>query len=1176
MKFFTCFWHALMRARSHSTKPLLVMKLSAILILISYFQVTASVYAQKISLAATQQPITKVFSQIQKQSGYIFFYDENMIKDANAVTLNVKEKKLTETLDLLFEGQPFTYEMVKKTIVVKARTSTKPKISFLPRQQKITGLVTDEKGDPLVGATVSIKGNNLSVITNAEGRFTINNGPENAIVVISYIGYQTIEVKVDNNSNINIKLQLVSSNLNDVSIVSTGYQTIPKERSTGSFVQVDNKLLNRRVSTDIISRLENVVPGLSFKVNKTTGKSNNMNIRGRSTIFANDQPLIVVDNFPYDGDIANINPNDIESISVLKDAAAASIWGARAGNGVIVLTTKKGIKNAPLQVNFNSNITIGEKPDLYYSRRSMSSSDFIDVEQKLFDLNFYNSDQTNANKPVISPVVEILIKRKNGTLSETDANNQINALRKLDVRDDYSKYLYRNSFNQQYALNMNGGSKDISYYFSGGFDKNLFNAVNNDFNRISLNAQSTITPFKNLDILVGISYVMNRTQNNNSGFNSIAPSSTKNNIYPYAQLASADGTPLAIVKDYRSTFTDNPGAGMLDWKYRPLDELNLANNVSKLTNARISLGAKYTFIPQLSAEVKYQYEKQFVTGRNLYDQQTYMVRDLINKFYDPTSTNKYPVPVGGILDQSLSDLNSYSLRSQVNYNQNWIQKHQLNAIAGVEVREVKIDGSTSRQYGYDDVLGTSSRVNYVDLFPAYYNTSTRLSIPVGSGVSGSLDRFFSYYANAAYTFNNKYTFSASGRKDASNLLGVKTNQKGVPLYSVGGSWIASKENFYNLKWLPYLKLRATFGYNGNVDKSTSAYVTALYANSTRTNLQTAQITNPPNPSLIWERTRVVNLGLDFATANQRISGTIEYFSKAGLDLIGNRLVAPSNGISTFRSNLASSKGHGTDITVNTQNLKGQFQWNTVVLFSYALDKVTKYETKDVPSNYILSGDIDPTPFEGRPLFSIYSYKWAGLDPATGDPQGYLNGAESKNYASILTTMKPQDLVYNGPSTAPYFGSIRNSFSYKGFECSFNISYKFGYYFRKSSVDYGSLFNAWLGNVDYADRWKQPGDEQVTQVPSFPTLPNNVNRDAIYKGSEILVQSGSHIRLQDIGLSYTLNTNNTKKLPFKRLELYSYLNNVGILWTKNKLGIDPDAGVYLPFGKTFSIGVKCTF
>ncbi|MDN5479653.1 MAG: hypothetical protein L0G39_22230, partial [Chryseobacterium sp.] len=127
-----------------------------------------------------------------------------------------------------------------------------------------------------------------------------------------------------------------------------------------------------------------------------------------------------------------------------------------------------------------------------------------------------------------------------------------------------------------------------------------------------------------------------------------------------------------------------------------------------------------------------------------------------------------------------------------------------------------------------------------------------------------------------------------------------------------------------------------------------------------------------------------------------------------------------------------------------------------------------------------------------------------------------------------------------------------------------------------SADYGSLFNAWLGNVDYADRWKQPGDEQVTQVPSFPTLPNNVNRDAIYKGSEILVQSGSHIRLQDIGLSYTLNTNNTKKLPFKRLELYSYLNNVGILWTKNKLGIDPDAGVYLPFGKTFSIGVKCTF
>src|SRR5690606_14880483 len=274
--------------------------------------------------------------------------------------------------------------------------------------------------------------------------------------------------------------------------VSTGYQRIPKERATGSFVHIDKKLLNRKVGTNVLDRLDGITSGLIFNSSSTSDEL--ISIRGRSTLLGREaaMPLIVVDNFPYEGNIENINPNNIESITVLKDAAAASIWGARSGNGVIVITTKQGRRNSPLSIEFNANTTIGQKPDLLSLRTALTASDYIDVETELFRKGYYDSDLSNTNSwPAITPVVELLDRHRKGEVDSSALSAYLTGLRQLDVRNDYLAHVYRKSIKQQYALGIRGGTPRNAYSFSLGYDNNDDFIFRNGYKRITLNANNT-------------------------------------------------------------------------------------------------------------------------------------------------------------------------------------------------------------------------------------------------------------------------------------------------------------------------------------------------------------------------------------------------------------------------------------------------------------------------------------------------------------------------------------------------------------------------------------------------------------------------------------------------------------------------------------------------------------
>jgi hypothetical protein len=543
------------------------------------------------------------------------------------------------------------------------------------------------------------------------------------------------------------------------------------------------------------------------------------------------------------------------------------------------------------------------------------------------------------------------------------------------------------------------------------------------------------------------------------------------------------------------------------------------------------------------------------------------------------------VPLGGILDQNNAGLEGHTGRAQLNFNHKW-QKHRLYMIGGFEIRQLETTSNQNRLYGYNDKVATSQAMDYVTRFPT--NPASTLAAVLNPRTIGdNLDRFLSYYVNGTYTYNDRYVFSASGRFDNTNFFGVKSRQRVVPLWSTGFKWNISREGFFKSALFDQLALRATYGYNGNLNKDITAYTTVKYNTDAVTKATIASVVNPPNPDLRWERTSMANVGVVFALKKNVLSGTIEYFIKKGIDLIGDVSMDPTSGITSFRGNLSNMKGKGMDVQLTGKLVNNKFTWNPTILFSYATDKVTNYARTFSAGALIQQGSGDATtlaPYLGHPVLSIYSYRWGGLDPTNGDPLGYLNGQKSNNYSDITSKTLPEELVYNGPVNPTMVGAFRNDFYWNDFSVSVNITCKMGHYFRRSSIDYGEFLNYWSANKDFASRWQKPGDEAITQVPSIPTQTPTVlsRRDySFYSNASVLVEKADHIRLQDIVLGYDLDKEKWSRLICKKVHIYCNISNVGILWRANKYGIDPDAvpqpaSVFLPQPRRMTLGAQFNF
>ena len=1180
-------------------KPKLVrvMKLTAILLLVVLQASAISSEAQRVTITKKNIPLAEIFKELYRQTGYTFTFSSGAMERAKPVTLNVQNVSLDEALLLCFKDQPLQYTIMDsdKIVVVKQRKN----ISLFEEEKPvdISGRVVDSSGMALPGISIQVKGGKNGTSTDANGYFSLKGVPDNAVLIVSGINIETREIAVQGRTELTIRVN-ISIRQEDVVVVNTGYQALPKERSTGSFSTVDAKQLDRRPVADIISKLEGYASGLSFVRNSYDAQPK-LVVRGRSTIYANDKPLIVVDGFPIEGDINSINPNDVQNVTLLKDAAAASIWGTRAGNGVIVITTKKGKFNQRPSVEVRNQFTWAKKPDLFYLPL-MSVSDYVDLEQQWFDGGRYDTYFNTAphrRKP-LSDATQIMMDKKNGVITADQAASMLNDLKSVDARQQSEDVLYRNGFRSQQVLSVTGGSEYIRYAFSAGYDKDLNQVRGNSSDRITVRSDNSIRITPKLTFNVAFNSAWDNRENNGVGLEGFQGDS-RNGLnsysngryayYPYQRLVDNNGNPVSIHRNVTGVYNDYlMKKGFLDWAFRPAEEINLRDNTLKSQMTRLSTGFEYKLLPSLRLDLKYQYEKTTGNTRNYQPISLYSTRDLINRYtvFNTDSTLTRNVPMGDILDLGVNQITAHSFRGQVDYNKDWQDnRHALTAVGGMEIRDSKVDSRTDKYYGYNDRTLNYANVNGSSSFRTF-PTGQTARIPMNNTFAYSVDRYVSWYGNGAYTYLGRYTLSASGRIDQSNLFGVDRKDRNVPLWSTGAAWTISREPFFHSSIVNKLKLRATYGFNGNIDKSLTAYpVASSLLDFFLTGLPTQYITNPANPLLQWEKVSQLNLGAEVSLWNSAVSISAEYFRKGGRDLLGDLFLDPTSGFPTMRANIATMKGSGIDLELNATAGR-TLQWQTRLLVSHATDKITDIaiipssNSFDNGTSRFMLADRRIIPMIGKPVYGIYSFRYAGLDDQ-GNPQLY--GADGKPGAipDILNSLPVDKLVYNGPAQPTFFGGWTNTFSWKNFTLSGTITYKFGHYFRRNSINYGGLNNADIrvpGHADYALRWKQAGDEKFTDVPKYPGMTNTDQyRDQAWLYSDKLVENASHIRLRDVNISYDVFSGR-KRFFFKSMQVYIYMENLGLLWKANKAGIDPDYvpltySVFLPAPFTVTAGFK---
>jgi TonB-linked SusC/RagA family outer membrane protein len=1168
-----------------TSKIMLVMKLTTIILITFILQVSASTFAQKVTLSEKNAPLIKIFEKISDQTGFDFLVSTENLKKARLVTINIQNEELKSALDKIFTEQPLSFVIQEKMVVVSKKEAPINKIT-IQVPLKVSGRVTDTAGVYLNGATITNLSGGRYSSSNDKGEFTITAQVSDKVTV-TYIGFQPYTFVVTENLPFqNIVLKAKDSKLEQVSIVSTGYQTLPKERATGSFEQIDNNKLNLRVGTDILSRLDGYS---SILFDKRDPSNTNLQIRGLYTLTQSiSQPLIILDSFPYEGDVNNINPNDIENITILKDAAAASIWGARAGNGVIVINTKKGRFNQNVKVSFNSNITLTAKPDLF-NLPVIPSSDFIDLEVQLFKKGANDASISNIySYPGLTSVVEILNNRRSGKITSADSAAQINALRNNDVRRDFLKYVYRQQVTQQHQLDLTGGSNNVNYRISAGYDNNLYNLIGNDYKRYTFSSYSNIRPSKVILIQAGIQYVQSNVSNNSLGDYGSDAYGLRNSIAPgdgpvlpiYSRLADDAGNHLAIDK-YRRGYIDTLGKGkLLNWVDKPLDDLDKNNNTSVSRSFLADAGIKISPFKSFNVDIKYRYQRISINSINNHGIDSYYTRDLINQYTNLTASNinqKYPIPLGGILNTDENDIETHNVRGQLNYDKEVSSVSKISAIAGAEIRQVVTHDANSVSYGYTDRLNISN-VDYVNNYPRIFGGST--TIPNPSNYSLLNDRYVSVFANAAYTFKNRYILSASARNDATNLFGVETRNKWKPLYSIGGSWNISDEPFYKSSFVPYLRLRATYGYQGNINNTISGSTILDYTSASSNspiNVPAATVFQPGNPELRWENVRQFNLATDYQIFHGRITGSFDFYWKKATDVLSREDADPTTGYLSVLRNSANISGNGLEIGLNSKNVySNNFSWQTSFLFNYAQYKVTKYLVSAPVNGFVSDGAII-TPLVGYSPYAVISYKFAGLDPSNGDPIGYVNGAKSKDWDNIVYNSPLSAQVIQGSALPLYYGNLYNEFNIGEFRLGLNLVYKLDYFFRRPTINYGALFSNGVGNSDYLKRWTKPGDENITNIPSMVYPNPTTSRDVFFQYSDANVEKGDHVRLQTIQLGYNLMKLIPKKMGFTQLEIYANADNLNyIIWRANKLKIDPDYPSGLKTPQSFSLGLRASF
>lgn len=1161
-------------------KALLVMKLSVILILVGCLQLSAKTSAQKITISAKNEQMEKVLKEIQKQSGYDFVYLLDVLQKAHPVNLNIKNADVESALNKCFYNQPLTYSIIQNVVIIK---------ELPPKQEQsntevvevanldVRGKVVDENGAPVI-ATVTVRGTNNASSTNENGDFELKNVEENAVLMITGVSIETVSVKVSGKSFLNITVQTRFTKGEEV-IISTGYQNLKKSQLTGAYSTLNSKdyLQNVPVKGNIVQNMEGKIPGLMLNLNQSRAvwqdgaNTSPFTIRGVSTFSAIKKPLIVLNGYPTEIDIASIDPYDIETITVLKDAAAASIYGVRASNGVVVITTKKGKVGKPV-FQFTTALSFSPKPN-YKKLDLLSGRGFVDFEHAVslndIQYNYLTKDYLDMSNGTYSPIFGIADDLLNGVITQNQANRMFDSLGNYDNTNDYKKLFLQNPFIQNYDFNVSGGGNNSTYFLGvnhlsdQGLDKfSGYNKSNVNYNgsfdfskRISLDVQTIYTNIKGKSVPIPDYMSLKPYQRFLDESGKDVPTYFSPASFDYFGMGDSYGT-LSAAQNQR-----NIAMGLYDQNYYPIKEMEENSSKTNGDIYRMQGNLKAKIVNGLNLELGGVFERESVSLTRIASENAYTTRIMLNYFAVPDPISERPIfqiPQGGVKKTINSYINSYTLRAQLTYNKKVGDKHDFSFLAGAEQRKITTAGSINTTFGYVDrtlsikptdltLLGNQS------YYPGFADQIVPLS---GYGIFDQTmfgdpffeetytdNRFLSNYANGAYTFNNKYILTGSLRIDQSNLFGTDPKFRYTPLWSAGAAWNVSEESFLQpLDWINNLKLRIAAGYNGNIIKGSGPY--NILNSSVNTYLANPTIgyyiRTPRNNELRWEKTFNFNSGVDFSLFNNRLSGSVDYYIKRGEDIFSAVESDPTFGFSNLYTNNASIQNKGLDVMLSSTIINGKrFQWQTQLTGSFNQSKVLKIRNKwNGIYMFTRAGGVEN--IEGHPMNSVLTLDYAGLNefgqPLVRNEKGEL----------VVVGYNEPDISFDalhfaGVNDPRYAIGFNNQFT----SGSFSLSVLLMYYGGHVGLVRPPVVFDYRPTSQMAQFWQQPGDEKITDIPGFSNYgsPGYFNNNGYVNGQKF-VRKFDYIAVRDITLTYNVKNAVSQKIGLQNTRIILQVQNPG--------------------------------
>lgn len=1093
-------------------------KMKTLLLLgVLLFGFTVSAQSQKVSLDFKNERVEKVLASIKSQTGMSLVFSDQLVDVNRKVTMQLKDVTLKEALTRLLSGINLTFEIRNNKIYfIEKKAVSQPG----SRKKRVTGVVKDVMGEPLIGANVVEKGRSTNgVITDFNGKFTLE-VDESASLVVSYIGYLAQDIPTKGKGDFHIILKEDTNTLDEV--VVTGYGDFKKATYTGSASVLTTEKLEALPVVSVGQMIESNIPGISVVAGTSSqpGAKTTLRVRGVASMNASTEPLYVLDGVPipsYDlsnftsmseaggmGFIETLNPADIESITVLKDAASASLYGAKGANGVVLITTKKG-KEGKLRVNMAAKYGI---TDFAYTYRPLMGGE---ERRELIHEGLVNFQ---LDKGVSEQEAQ----------QYADANIDQYAKRLPQGYSDWESALFKTGYQQDYNLSASAGNQNSSFIGSLGYTKQTGVSLNSEMERFTGRVDAS-NKYKKVEFGMNASFSWTKNVHLPEGkFYGSAIYASKVNLTPSTPIYNEDGT-------YASGYRENNG-------YNPILEAEVNDYYARTVRAMGTAKIAYNIWDNLKVSSVFTVDYS-----------------LTKDFFFQSPDGRDGATYQGRGRMQMTDRIRYTSQNNLTYSKTF-GKHSVSAVTAFEVMK----------YDYEDLYAAKKTYGQ-DINTSLGNAAD----PIDADQKLQEDALMSYVASVNYSYDDKYYASFSFRRDGSSRLSPDTRWGNF--WSLSASWRLSQERFMQpLKSvLSDLKLRASYGVNGNLPSSYYGYQSTYTTGAFYSGKPSPWESTLGNEELTWEKNYALNLGLDIGLFS-RVNVSLDWYTRTTKDLLMSKQLNSISGFSSLLTNVGQMRNTGVELEVRSNNIKTKdFSWTTAFNLSHNKNKILKLA--DLP--WFVDGRYVRK--EGYPFNTIYLREYAGVDPETGsalyyDNQQDENGNYTKNKVTDPGQASPIPLKDITPTIS---GGFMNTFNYKFIDLSFNLSYSFGgYSYDNASYilqddGYSVISNK---STEQRRRWQKPGD--ITDVPRFVYG----NKKGGNYNSSRAIHSTDHIRLKSLILGLNAPKAWLQKLGIGNARIYFSGTNL-LTWAAYDQ-YDPEmsgvVGFYTPPLKTYAFGLELKF